>query len=106
MYVWLLCIPIYLQERVDETTNEDNRFIRANLSTCVKKRNLQMNENQLMLSNDHKRYRSITKSFEDNTKIPTSPTNRIKRKTLLTNSEGMSEYETYSYINVKCECVI
>jgi len=51
------------------------------------------NKNQLMAMNDHKRNRSITKAFEDNIKIQTSTTNRIKRKALLTNSEGMYVFD-------------
>jgi hypothetical protein len=51
------------------------------------------NKNQLMAMNDHKRNRSITKAFEDNIKIQNSTTNRIKRKPLLTNSEGMYAFD-------------
>jgi hypothetical protein len=55
------------------------------------------NKNQVITTNDHKRHRSITKSFEDNTKIQTSTTNRMKKKILLTNSEGMLNEKNIEY---------
>jgi hypothetical protein len=41
----------------------------------------------MIATTDHKRYRSVPKSFEDNIKMPISPTNQMKRKLPLTNSD-------------------
>ncbi len=60
------------------------------------------NKNQVLPITDHKRSRSITKSFEDNItniKIQTSTANRLKRKALLTNSEGIDELDRMKKIS-------
>jgi hypothetical protein len=60
------------------------------------------NKNQVLPITDHKRSRSITKSFEDNItniKIQTSTANRLKRKPLITNSEGIDELDRMKKIS-------